>query len=348
MRLLGLLFAAAIAGCAVSSEPDDVGVGDESALASTSVTELAPIDPDFRRVNGAVETLLGPPVGAGRRIAAIRALSFAGKRARLVVDVDSFTTSVVSETALAAASTAGSFPDAPYPRSLGATANSALVAIDAEATFAPSVSEPFTLTVDMCQSSKPFERRLFTWAAGLSDRLRQPVPMGIAMTGGWARAHSGELDEILGLERSGKIAITWINHSSTHPLNCRNASCSDAAFLTASSVDFKEEVLGLERALLSRNLVPSPIFRFPGLVHDAKRRSELSKLSLMAIDANAWIAKGEQIRPRSVVLVHGNGNEAVGITGFLKAVESEPRASALVSGASVLVSPLLIAPTPPR
>jgi hypothetical protein len=171
--------------------------------------------------------------------------------------------------------------------------------------------------------------------------------MGIAMTGGWAAAHGSEFDEILGVEKQGKIAITWINHSFTHPLHCLDASCSKGEFLTAADVNFDEEVLGLERSLIGRGLVPSAIFRFPGLVHNSMRLKQLGRFSLMPIDANAWIALGQPIKPRAVVLVHGNGNEPEGITGFFKQVQSPSRSAALLSGKAVIVPPMLIAPTPP-
>lgn len=346
MRVLLLLASSAIAACAV--EGVEEARVDEGEVVTTAVDALAATPPEHRAVTAAVETRLGPSVGPGRRVASIRTMKLAGTRARLVVDVDTLASSVVDEASLLAGSSAGHFADSPYARSLAETADEALDAVDADAPVPAGASEPFTLTVDMCQSSRPFERRLFDWAAKLADQVGRPTPVGVAMTGGWAKKHGDELDAILDLERRGKIAITWINHSSTHPLHCQNASCSQAQFLTAPGVDFGEEVLGLERALLSRSLVPSPLFRFPGLVHDARRLGELSRLSLMALDANAWIAKGQPIAPRALVLVHGNGNEPEGITGFLKQVESPARAAALASGKSVVVSPLLVAPVPPR
>jgi len=40
---------------------------------------------------------------------------------------------------------------------------------------------------------------------------------------------------------------------------------------------------------------------------------KLQQLSLIPIGSDAWLAKGEQPRPGSFVLVHGNGNEPAGI-----------------------------------
>jgi hypothetical protein len=100
--------------------------------------------------------------------------------------------------------------------------------------------------------------------------------------------------------------------------------------------------------VLARGMIPSAIFRFPGLVHDANRLRQLSRLSLMPLDADGWIAKGQPIHPRAVVLVHGNGNEPEGIVGFLRQVESPARAAALASGKSALVPAAFVAPFPPR
>ena len=352
MRILALLAVTAlVAACAAESGEEDLGA-DDQALTARAVDGPRAIAPEGRVLAASVPVLLGAQLEAGARVLAIRTLTLDGKKARLVVDADSLVSAVVEEGALAAGSRAPSSSDrldeAPYPKSL-ASLRSSLDALDSIAPGARTpdgATEPFALTIDMCQSKKAFEKRLFDWAESLSDQVGRAVPVGIAMSGGWAKAHGSEFDQILGYERRGKIAITWINHSSSHPLHCLNASCSDAQFLTAPGVDFGEEVLGLERALLARGQVPSPIFRFPGLVHNDARMKELAGFSLMAIDGDAWIAKGQPIKPRAVVLVHGNGNEPEGITGFLK--QAGTRSSALASGRSALVDPLLIAPSPAR
>lgn len=364
MSFVAAALAAVAWGCAAPSDADadadpdldaehqdDEGTS-EDALSSLAIADYRALAPEARITTSVIASKLGPRVEAGKTIFAIRSLSLQGERVRLVVDGTSFETSLVAEAALSASArvptAADRASDAPYAKSLAALAASG-GSLDRVAPSAPNLGaeEPFALTIDMCQSRKPWDRKLFEWAVTLSDQLRKPVPLGIAMTGLWAKAHPAELDELLGWERSGKIAITWINHSSTHPLHCQNASCSKALFLTAPSVDFDEEVLGEERTVLARGMIPSVIFRFPGLVHDANRRRQLNRLSLLPIDANGWIAKGQPIAPRAVVLVHGNGNEPEGITGFLRQVSTPTRAAALRSGKSAVVPPTFIAPTPP-
>ncbi|MCW5816866.1 MAG: hypothetical protein KIT84_38070 [Labilithrix sp.] len=342
-----MLLVSLVAACAVEDGADDEAdvAGEEEALASHAIAGYAAVAPAEERVaTKAIAARLGPAIAAGTKLAVIRTMTFEGKGARVVVNADTQVTSLVDAAALAAGSRGADVDGTAYARSLAELRSSgkALRSLDADA---PRVAdESFTLTIDMCQSRKPWEKRLFDWAVALSGKLGKPVPIGIAMTGGWAKNHSAELDQILAWERGGKLAITWINHSSTHPLHCLNESCSRANFLTDPRVDFDEEVLGLERTLLARGIVPAVLFRFPGLVHDANRLRQLNRLSLMPLDADGWIAKGEPIKDRAVVLVHGNGNEPQGITGFLDQVQRPARAATLTSGKSALVSPLLAAP----
>lgn len=338
-----------------AAEDDDTASGAEALTAhdAQSLTVIAP--PLARVATQEIPALFGPPIARGVRLLVTRALHVDGAPARVVVDADSLVSSVVRAASLAEGAREAVAGDAvtasPFAKSLAetarlASANHALDRVAPSAKTGPA-AEPFALTIDMCQSKKPWDAALFAWAVSLSDRIHAPVPVGIAMTGGWARAHPRELDQLGAWITSGKLAVTWINHSSTHPLNCLDATCRRAEFLTAASVDFDAEVLGLEQALVARGLVPSVLFRVPGLVHDTQRLARLAELSLLPLDANAWIAKGQPIGARTVVLVHGNGNEPPGIRGFLAAVQTESRAEALASGRSALVSPLLVAPIPP-
>jgi len=328
---------------------EEVEAATEDALTNREVTGYVAVAPPEQHVStAALRVPFGSPVGAGRKLMTIRKMTLQGTPSRVVVDADSLVSSVVADNAFREgtrpAASGDRMQETPYAASLAALRGSA---IDTMPRGGPDLgaAEPFAVTIDMCQSSKVWEKRLFEWAVSLSDKLGKPVPIGIAMTGLWARKFTSELDQILAWERAGKLAITWVNHSSTHPLHCAGGSCS---FLTHPSVDMDEEVLGEERVVLARSMVPSPFFRFPGLTHDARRFAQLSRLSLMAIDADAWIAKGQPIKPRAVVLLHGNGNEPSGIVEFLRQVQTGPRAAALLAGRSALVPTPFIAPVPPR
>ena len=356
--------AVAAPGCVAPNDEDEAeldgelaggeAAASEDALTTRDVTAYAPVAPPEHRVTTAsLAAQLGAPIAAGRKLAVIRSATYQGAAVRLVVDEESYATSLVAASALAGATRASGeadhVQDTPYARSLEGLADGGH-ALTGLASAAPSggADETFALTIDMCQSRKAWEKRLFDWAVALSDKLHKPIPVGIAMTGVWAKGHPAELDQLSAWQRSSKLAITWVNHSSTHPLHCLDAACRRAEFLTASSVDFDEEVLGEERVVLARGMMPSTIFRFPGLVHDERRLRQLSRLSLMPLDADGWIAKGQAIHPRAVVLVHGNGNEPAGIAGVLRQVESPARAAALLSGKSALVPIIHAAPAPAR
>lgn len=348
MVIVGLV---ALGGCAADAGAGEAESGEDEAEATEDALSAAAIasyeavaPPELRVAKAPLAATLGAPIAEGHRLSVIRALVIGGRPARVVVDADTLVTSLVDVSVLEAGSTAQAFDGTPFQRSLAALA-SGRQALEHLAAGAPrSAPEQFALTIDMCQSRKPWEKRLFDWLVTLSVQLHAPIPIGIAMTGVWAKAHPAELDQLGSWQAQGKLAITWVNHSSTHPLHCKNTSCSQATFLTEPGVDMNEEVFGLERSLLARGLVPSTLFRFPGLVHDRERLQQLSRLSLLPLDADAWIAKDQPIRDGAVVLVHGNGNEPIGITGFLKAVTTGQRARDLASGKSKLVSPLLVAP----
>ena len=110
--------------------------------------------------------------------------------------------------------------------------------------------------------------------------------------------------------------------------------------MTAPDVDTRAEVLGLETLLLSQGTVPSPLFRFSGLTHDASPLAEMTDLSLVALDADSWIAKGQPVKDAGVVLLHGNGNEGVGVDTFID--QMAERRDAFAAGTARLVDPRLV------
>lgn len=360
MRSLLLIGLLAVAACAAETHDAQDGTADgaedgaessEDALSTSAIESYAPVVPPEERVVTGPDPIaaqLGAPIAEGHHLSVIRSLVIDGKPAKVVVDADTLVTSLVETRLLEAGSTRSSFTGTPYEKSLASLASGTKTLSHLGPEAPRAAAEQFALTIDMCQSSKPWERRLFDWIVSLSDQVHAPIPVGIAMTGVWAKAHPSELDQINAWQAQGKLAVTWVNHSTTHPLHCKNDSCSKATFLTEPGTNMDEEVMGLERSLLARGMVPSTLFRFPGLVHNPERLQQLARLSLMPLDADAWIAKGEPIKDGAVVLVHGNGNEPIGITGFLKQVQTGARATNLASGKAKLVSPLLVAPTAPH
>jgi peptidoglycan/xylan/chitin deacetylase (PgdA/CDA1 family) len=170
------------------------------------------------------------------------------------------------------------------------------------------------LTTDLCPSSKKgFERRLYE---ALIARLPHPVPVTLFITKRWIDRHPDAFAQFKSWEKKGDLAITWGNHTAWHryypgrPLR--------ANFVLAPGEDLRRDVLSLEMSLLEYGVTPSAFFRFPGLVSDRRSIETVTKLGLITIGSDAWLAKGQKPGPGSIILVHGNGNEPKGVELFLK------------------------------
>jgi len=87
-----------------------------------------------------------------------------------------------------------------------------------------------------------------------------------------------------------------------------------------------EEILNTEAALLERGLAPSVFFRFPGLVSEEKLVRDVSAYGLIIVGSDAWLGKGQWPRNGSIVLVHANGNEPIGVRRFLRLLREEGKA----------------------
>jgi hypothetical protein len=312
-----------MAGCATdATEPDELyedGPGTDGKADGQTLTPLATVAAYNRTSQPFVTTaevpaLLGAAIPADRAIVAIRTLTFDGVDARLVVDATSLATSVVSSEALATARAANTneLDETPYVAALHDHVDATYLGLDGGA-FGGDAPDRFVVTVDMCQSSRAWEQGMFEGLVALGEATGTPIPVGVAMTGRWATAHPRELAKLIAWGASDALRITWIDHSYNHPVKDARG---EYTFMTDPSVDLRSEVLRLEVLLLSQRVVVSPFFRFPGLTHNATRLRQLNELGLLALDANAWLAKGERIRDGRMVLLHGNGNEHVGIEMF--------------------------------
>ena len=77
--------------------------------------------------------------------------------------------------------------------------------------------------------------------------------------------------------------------------------------------------------MLKNGLIPSAFFRFPGLVSDQQVVFKVTDYGLIPIGSDAWLAKGQQAQNGSIVLIHGNGNEPVGVNDFIDLLRSKKR-----------------------
>lgn len=169
------------------------------------------------------------------------------------------------------------------------------------------------LTVDMCPSRKGIDKDLYTATAGLTGN--GPADIAIAVSGLWIERHRDEFNWIRGLESSGRLRITWVNHTYSHPYESSRPLKEN--FLLTPGVDVEKEVLGNEVLLIENGITPTPFFRFPGLVSDKDLMARLKSLSLIPVGANAWLSKGEAPVNGSIILVHGNGNDPAGVKDLL-------------------------------
>ena len=178
-----------------------------------------------------------------------------------------------------------------------------------------------SLTIDLCPSNKPLDRIIFTKLIPAFQRFGKPVPIALSITGRFILTHSEDLFWLKGLITAEEISVTWINHTYNHRFNPKVPLNQN--FLLEPNTDLNFEILETEIALLQHGLLPSVFFRFPGLVSDHNMMDKVTDYGLIPIGSDAWLAKGEPIRPGSIVLIHGNGNEPLGISDFMRLLQAE-------------------------
>ncbi|MDR0511234.1 MAG: hypothetical protein LBH06_09105 [Rikenellaceae bacterium] len=180
----------------------------------------------------------------------------------------------------------------------------------------------YMLTCDLCPSARGLDRDFVDYALSIDAQ-----PIYICVSGRWIERHGDDLAWLLDRAnlRSNTCAsacpsarsncgIVWVNHSYSHYYNPRLPEAQN--FLLRAGTDLRREALDNERIMLEHGLVPSPFFRYPGLVSDRKLSQRLLDWGLIPLGSNAWLAKGERPAPGSIVLVHINGNEPSGLAIF--------------------------------
>ena len=181
-----------------------------------------------------------------------------------------------------------------------------------------------TLTIDLCPSHKSLDRIIFTSIVSEFAKTEKPVPVALSLSGRFLVRHLEDIQWLKALEKKGDISITWINHTYNHHYD-PNVPLQDN-FLLKPGTDIDLEILGLETAMLQNGLMPSVFFRFPGLVSDNKIVETITGYGLIPIGSDAWLAKGQNAASGSIVLIHGNGNEPVGVNDFIKLLATERNA----------------------
>lgn len=180
-----------------------------------------------------------------------------------------------------------------------------------------------SLTADLCPSHKPLDRRIFTDIISQFKKVEKPAPIALSVSGLWMLAHTADIQWLKKLRDAGEIRITWVNHSYNHRVS-KTAPLKEN-FLLEPGTNMDVEILSTEKLMLKNGLTSSCFFRFPGLVSDQQLVFKVTDYGLIPIGSDAWLAKGQKAQDGSIVLIHGNGNEPVGVRDFIKLLHSKTR-----------------------
>ncbi len=259
----------------------------------------------------------------------LRSYERGGRPSYLVVDPRTLETRTIPAAAVAVEPR--SWPDVraaiagtAYGRALAEAERNEGPLQDAGLTHVRSPAPGVDLTVDLCPSRRPLDRRLFTALVEELGRYERPVPVAVALTGAWMREHPDDLAWLLSLARAGGLAPTWVNHSFHHRSSATLPLREN--FLLEPGTDLASEVLETEAAMLAAGITPSVFFRFPGLVSRPSLFGRIVAFGLVPLGSDAWLAKNEWPREGSIVLVHANGNEPLGVRRFLQLLRDEREA----------------------
>ena len=213
------------------------------------------------------------------------------------------------------------FSQSAYFHVLNNADNNAKVMQDAGITHCLPKEKGINLTIDLCPSSRPLDRVLFKSIINAFDTIERPIPIAIAISGNWIKKHEQDLAWLKELQNKGEVDITWINHTLNHFYDKKLPLKNN--FLLNKTNNIRKEILGNEELMIENGLEPSVFFRFPGLISNIALLDSVSNFGLIAIGSDAWLAKGDSIHNGSIVLVHGNGNEPLGVKKFIELIKSK-------------------------
>jgi hypothetical protein len=215
------------------------------------------------------------------------------------------------------------FKNTPYQKAISKAEKQSANLQDAGIERGMPTETGISLTADLCPSHRPLDRRIFTAMFTEFKKVEQPVPIALSVSGLWMLKHKEDLEWLKQLRNNGEIRITWVNHSYNHRVS-KNAPLKEN-FLLEPGTNISYEILATEELMLKNGLVPSVFFRFPGLVSDQQLVYTITDYGLIPIGSDAWLAKGQQPQAGSIVLIHGNGNEPVGVEDFIKLLQSKTK-----------------------
>jgi hypothetical protein len=264
----------------------------------------------------------------GRAVIVTRAFDRGGVELALTVSLQDLKTQVMRMDALQVEPSSWealskAFERSPYLRALADANQHASALQDAGITHVLPEEHGVVLTVDLCPSRKSLDEVLFKRVVSTFTPEEHPVPIALAITGVWMQQHAKQFAELVTLAKAGKLDITWINHSYHHRYDPKLPLPQN--FLLEKGTKLEDEVLLTEIALIDAGVLPSVMFRFPGLISDPEIVHTVVGYGLIPIGSDAWLAKKERAKSGDIVLVHGNGNEPAGISAFLALLSQEKK-----------------------
>ncbi|WP_461077592.1 polysaccharide deacetylase family protein [Spirosoma flavus] len=208
----------------------------------------------------------------------------------------------------------------PYGRAMKAEQQRSGSLQDAGLERADTTERGFSLTIDLCPSTKPLTRSVFEDLIRAFEPDEKPIPVTITVSGLWLNSHQDDLSYLKNLVRRGDLDVTWVNHSYHHRFDPRRPLSVN--FLLEAGTNVPDEVLLNEQNMIRNGLLPSVFFRFPGLVSDKAVFDQVLAFGLLPIGSDAWLAKNQAPKSGSFVLIHANGNEPLGIADFIKLIRN--------------------------
>ena len=166
------------------------------------------------------------------------------------------------------------------------------------------------VTGDLCPSRRPLDRAFLDKLAAQGPH----TPVALSISGLWLLHHFQDYRWLLDQQAAGALDILWIDHTYHHPY--RRGEPNDHNFLLTEGVDPDAEILETERLLIANGQTPSLFFRFPGLISSAPLMQAVRRHHLVSLGADAWLAVGQKPGEGSIILVHPNGNEEIGLAMF--------------------------------
>ncbi len=212
------------------------------------------------------------------------------------------------------------FKNSPYVKALDLALSNGKSLQNSGIDHAIPQEKGIALTIDLCPSHKNLDRIIFQRLLDEFKKIERPVPLAISVSGKWMLKHQVDLDWLKSLVVQNELNITWINHSYNHEVNSMPLAQN---FLLAPGTNLDVEVLENEKLMLKNGLVPSLFFRFPGLVSSPQLVEKIVNYGLVPVGSDAWLAKGQQAQAGSIVLIHGNGNEEIGVKDFIRLLQNK-------------------------